>query len=235
MPNRNDDDERLRQQRDAAEQAFGAKDSGRQRLFLVGGIAVAVAVVAAAGIAIVSGGGSDEGAARGADEEAGDVTLPARTVTGLTAAAADAGCVVRTSPSQGRGHTTDAVTYRTNPPTSGPHNPDWAQDGIYDRGGTPPKENLVHSLEHGRVQIQYAPSLPAADRATLEAVFDEQLGSLGPGYHLQLFENTTAMPYAVAATAWTQLLGCRTFDTKTIDALRAFRERYTDKGPEFVP
>ena len=130
---------------------------------------------------------------------------------------------------------TDAVAYTTNPPTSGPHNPEPAQDGIYDPGNTPAPEQLVHSLEHGRVQFQYAPSLPKAGRDEIEATFDEQLGSFGPGYHAQVFENTTKMPYAVAATAWTHVLGCKSFTPQTIDALRAFRARYTDKGPEFIP
>jgi hypothetical protein len=43
------------------------------------------------------------------------------------------------------------------------------------------------------------------------------------------------MPYAVAATAWGQLLGCKTMTPKVYDALRTFRERYIDKGPEQVP
>ncbi len=42
------------------------------------------------------------------------------------------------------------------------------------------------------------------------------------------------MPYAVAATAWTQMLGCRQMNDKVFDALRAFRARYVDKGPELV-
>jgi hypothetical protein len=54
-------------------------------------------------------------------------------------------------------------------------------------------------------------------------------------YHTLLFQNNTNMPYEVAATAWTQLLGCKTVNDKTWDALRAFRQRFTDKGPEIIP
>ena len=43
------------------------------------------------------------------------------------------------------------------------------------------------------------------------------------------------MPYAVAAVAWTQLVGCKEFTDKSFDALRAFRDRFVDKGPEVVP
>ncbi len=50
-----------------------------------------------------------------------------------------------------------------------------------------------------------------------------------------LFQNTTGMPYQVAATAWGQLLGCPQMNPKVFDAIRTFRERYLDKGPEVVP
>ncbi len=233
MSSRKDEKDRLRAEREAAEQAAAGKDSRRQRLFLAGGVVGLLAVVGGAIVAITSSGGSDSSTTASAD--VASVELPARKLTDLNAAAAAAGCIVRTQPSQGRGHTTDAVVYTTNPPTSGPHNPEPAQDGIYDPGNTPAPEQLVHSLEHGRVQFQYAPSLPKAGRDEIEATFDEQLGSFGPGYHAQVFENTTKMPYAVAATAWTHVLGCKRFTPQTIDALRAFRARYTDKGPEFIP
>jgi hypothetical protein len=50
-----------------------------------------------------------------------------------------------------------------------------------------------------------------------------------------LFENNTNMPYEVAATAWTHIMGCKTVNDKTWDALRAFRDRFVDKGPELIP
>jgi hypothetical protein len=50
-----------------------------------------------------------------------------------------------------------------------------------------------------------------------------------------LFENTTHMPYAVAATAWGHLLGCPQMNDRVFDALRTFRAAYIDKGPEIVP
>jgi hypothetical protein len=50
-----------------------------------------------------------------------------------------------------------------------------------------------------------------------------------------LFENTTNMPYAVAATAWTHSLTCPEMNDKAFDAIRAFRAKYIDKGPEKVP
>jgi hypothetical protein len=45
------------------------------------------------------------------------------------------------------------VHYQTNPPVFGPHYPDWVRAGVYEA----PKDdrNLVHSLEHGYVEIHY--------------------------------------------------------------------------------
>jgi hypothetical protein len=60
----------------------------------------------------------------------------------------------------------------------------------------------------------------------------EQDGTWTPGQMLLLFPNTTNMPYAVAATAWGHVLGCKTFNQRIFDALRAFRLAYTNQGPE---
>ncbi len=129
---------------------------------------------------------------------------------------------------------TEKVKYDTNPPTSGNHNPTPAEDGVYNPGNTPEPENYVHSLEHGRIQFQYAKGSPQKTIDTLVALFNEPVNG-SPGYHAQVFENNTEMPAKVAAVAWGQLLTCDTLSDATIDAMRDFRDRYTDKGPEFIP
>ncbi len=43
------------------------------------------------------------------------------------------------------------------------------------------------------------------------------------------------MPYAVAATAWGNMLGCPTMNDKVFDAIRTFKASHIDKGPEIVP
>jgi hypothetical protein len=40
------------------------------------------------------------------------------------------------------------------------------------------------------------------------------------------------MPYDVAAVAWTHILGCRTFNPRVFDAIRAFRLKWTLQAPE---
>jgi hypothetical protein len=49
-----------------------------------------------------------------------------------------------------------------------------------------------------------------------------------------LYQNTTGMDAAIAATAWTQSMTCPEMNDKVFDALRTFRARYIDKGPERV-
>jgi hypothetical protein len=43
------------------------------------------------------------------------------------------------------------------------------------------------------------------------------------------------MKAKIAATAWTHSLTCPEMNDKVFDAIRTFRARYIDKGPERVP
>jgi hypothetical protein len=119
--------------------------------------------------------------------------------------------------------------YDTNPPTSGNHivPPLQQADGAY--SVFPDPERFVHSLEHGRIEIQYSPDLPEEDQLALKGVFDESPDGM------LLFPNPD-MPYEVAVTAWTQLMGCDKYEgDTTLDAIRDFRDTYRGRGPENVP
>jgi hypothetical protein len=160
--------------------------------------------------------------------------LPKVKIRTLTAAAKAAGCTISNPPVLSAMHDDREFTeadYNSNPPTSGEHFPEWYEDGIYAPGTTPNLGMLVHTLEHGRIDLQYKPGTPTKTVTRLESLVDE----LDSGYHMLLFENGTDMPYAVAATAWGHLLGCPTMNDKVFDAIRAFRANYVDKGPEVVP
>ena len=65
--------------------------------------------------------------------------------------------------------------------------------------------DFVHSLEHGRLEIQYSPDLPEADQLALKGLYDTMYGAT------LLFPNDK-MPYQVAATTWTNLLGCKKYE-----------------------
>jgi hypothetical protein len=236
VASRQQEKERRRQERLERERKEAAAAAARKRLQFVFGGVLTVAIVAgvvALAAGALGGGGGDSGAVKQAPDTP-SVKLPPQRTSSLTVAAKAAGCVVRNPPIEGRTHFTKNFTeadYKTNPPTSGNHNPDWYQDGIYVPGTTPRLGMLVHPLEHGRIEVQYKPGTPAHVEQQLESFFSEQ----SQGYHMLLFQNTTNMPYAVAATAWGHLLGCPTMNDRVFDALRTFRAAWIDKGPEKVP
>jgi hypothetical protein len=230
MSSRQEETERRRAERIAAEEAAAKAAARKQRLGIAAGVGLAAAAVIAVVIAL-SAGGKDPN-----KPPANGPPIPAQKVKDLTAAAKAAGCTLRTfvpGPND-RQHTTSKVKYKENPPVFGPHYPIPASDGDYVGQGTPDVERLVHPLEHGRVEIQYKPGLAPHRVKQLETLLGEKWGDKAPGYKQLLFENKTSMPFEVAATSWGQQMGCATFTDATFDALRAFREKYVDKGPELV-
>lgn len=225
VASREEQKKRRREERLAREQAE-AKKARRQRLLGRGGVLFALIAVAVAVFAVTSSGGSD----KTSGTTAKGVPIPKQQSTDLVASAQAAGCDLRDFPNFGQQHTTNKVTYKSNPPTSGPHNPTPAQDGSYDAANPPAVEQSVHSLEHGRIDIQWKPGLPQRAIGQLQTLFNEQ-----DGHHTLLFANQTNMPYQVAASAWQHYVGCPKFTPKVFDAIRNFRKTYTDKAPEQVP
>ena len=238
MASRKEQKERARQARLTAEREAAANAARARRLRIGLGLPLTIAIVAGIAVAITTSRG---GGSRAASVPApAGVKLPAPKVRVLASAAKTAVCVtidpapsVALSP-QNRTHVNPGtkVTYRTTPPSYGPHYPSPASDGYYPPGKTPATGYLVHAMEHGRVEYQYRPGLPAAQLHQLQALFNETDGHWSGGQLLLLFENETNMSYTVAATAWGHVLGCRTFNPRVFDALRDFRAAYTNKGPE---
>lgn len=239
--------ERLRQERIAAEE--GANKSDRNRM-VVGYAVVStiVLVVAVVVFVLVSGGGDSSSASGDAhingnqemgstngvqpDERAG--TVPARTkVFDLDEAAKQAGCDVQLKlEDEGNEHlpqNSPEPNYKTNPPTSGNHvEPPYQQaDGAYSE--EPKPLDVVHSLEHGRMTIQYSPDLPEEAQLELKGLYDTMYGA-------SLFFPNERMSYEVAATTWTNMIGCDTYKGAiTLDAIRAFgRETWGKYGGEPV-
>jgi len=217
MAHRAEEKERRRRERLEREEAARRATARKRTLRIAGVVVGGLALVAVIVVVVAGGGGSDS-----------------VDTTKLAADAKAAGCTFSQFPSEGRTHTAGKVNYKTNPPTSGNHNPTPAPDGIYRAGNTPPKENFVHSLEHGRIEFQYKAGAPAADVAKLRALAEEPINDTA-GYHMLMFENNTNMPTEFAATAWTKSITCAALTPQAIDAMRQFRQAYTDKGPEFIP
>jgi hypothetical protein len=260
MASQREERERLRQERLAAQKAASSTD--RRRLYI--GYAVAALIVAAIvagivvvvtgsdgggggkGVVVIAGGGGGDSANCHIQEVGGSTNdVPCDTREGtpppalaqgdLQTAADAAGCELKLGlPDEGNKHIgrpsqdPELPDYKTNPPTSGNHiDPGYQQnDGAYTEKPNP--EWTVHSMEHGRVLIQYSPDLSEADQLALKGVFDESSGGM------LLFPNPD-MPYEVAVTAWTNLMGCKTYDgAATLDAIRDFRDSFRGQGPEPV-
>jgi Protein of unknown function (DUF3105) len=251
MASRKEEKERLRQQRLAAERAAASR--GRSRLiagYVVAGV-LAAAVLAGL-VAVIASGGSDGGidacgeahienaggTFRGLEPDCREGTTPPPIrIADLRISAEQAGCELKLDlPIEGSNHVSNStpVQYKTTPPTSGSHNPVPINDGAY---RTPITDNpdqqtnirsAVHAMEHGRVEIQYKPSLPEAQQLALKGVFDEDPSGM------LLFPNPD-MPYDVAITAWGNEVLCPTYNETALDVIRNFRDTYLGNGPEQVP
>ena len=237
MSSRQEEKERRRQERLAREQAEARAAGRRKRLQLAfGGLLALVLVAGLAAVAVGVIGGKDDSGSNGDSGSTPSSTakIPAQQVSDIKEAADAAGCKLTNPAFEGQNHAEKdfkASDYKTNPPTSGDHTPDWYEDGIYAPGDTPSLGKTVHPLEHGRIEVQYKPGTPQETVDQLESL----LGENDDGYHMLLFENTTGMDAQVAATAWTHSLTCAEMNDKVFDAIRTFRARYIDKGPEQVP
>lgn len=234
MASRKEEREALRQRRldKEAEQS----STNRKRLTVAYGVGAVAVVIVAVVVIVLAGGGGDGGSSKGEahinlnasigstngvqpDERAG-TPPPAVKETNLQTAAKQAGCKLQLHlKDEGHEHIpqgSPTPEYETNPPTSGAHvEPPYQQaDGAYSK--MPAEIDIVHSLEHGRLEIQYSPDLAEKDQLELKGLYDTMYGAT------LLFPNEK-MPYAVAATTWTNLIGCPTYKgAATLDAIRAF-------------
>jgi Protein of unknown function (DUF3105) len=227
--------EREKRQQERLEAEQSETSSNRNRL-IVGYAIASTAVLAVVVLVIVlATGGEDAGAGGDShinlnaaigstngvepDDRAGTPPPPVK-VADLKDAAKQAGCELRLKlKDEGSNHIpaqSPSPGYETNPPTSGNHvEPPYQQaDGAYSE--VPVEINIVHTLEHGRLEIQYAPNLPEKDQLALKGLYDTMYGAT------LLFPNDK-MPYKVAATTWTNMLGCPDYrGAITLDAIRAF-------------
>ncbi len=223
MSSRQEEKEQRKQERLEREKAAAAAAKRKRLLQLVGGVIVACAVVAGVAFAVSSGGGGGEDGIDDAE---------------LSAAAKAAGCVYRAFPDEGRDHSAEKLTaadYKTNPPTSGTHNPTPAGDGLYVPANEPAIENWVHTLEHGRILTQYKPGTPQTVVAQLTTFFNEDVADSGGAYHSVLMRNNSGMKPQVAVVAWRHYMTCSEFTPKALGAFRSFRAALVDKAPEIVP
>jgi hypothetical protein len=242
MANRREEErERLRQARQEREQKQAG--SAKRRLMIGYGAAGVIGIIVVIGIVavIVSAANKNDSGNAHIDQQSGSTngvqpdtrsgtTVAAVKVTNLKEAAKKAGCDLRLDlPEEGHTHippTAPTPEYETNPPTSGNHvEPPFQQaDGAYKE--MPQEIDFLHSLEHGRIEIQYSPDLPESAQLELIGLYDTMYGAT------LLFPNDN-MPYEVAATSWRNLLGCNEYKGDiTLDAIRDFAKQRWGHGRE---
>jgi hypothetical protein len=241
MANRREEErQRLREAREERESSQAKSGKRRLMAVYVGAAVVGLAIVAAIVAVASSGGGGGGGEAHinlasgstnGVKPDEREGTAPvAVTVVDMKQAAKQAGCTLRLHlKEEGHEHippTAPTPHYGTKPPTSGNHvEPPYQQaDGAYSE--MPGEIFIVHSLEHGRLEIQYSPELPEKDQLALKGLYDTLYkGAL-------LFPNEN-MPYEVAATTWRKLMGCPEYKGAiTLDAIRDFGRENWGHGRE---
>lgn len=233
MASRKEEKERLKAERlERERQAQSAERRKRLVGYGAGGVLAAGVIVAL--LVVILAGGNGEGASAGGAEPAGgseypEGSVPAQETTELQDAVKAADCRLRENESEGNEHVPPdtQVEYDANPPNSGDHFAVPADDGAYTEA--PETGALIHSLEHGRIFMQFDPAAPESVKGDLKALYDED------PYHMIIAPNDTDMPYEVAATTWTRTLACPEMNEQVFDAIRAFRDEYRDEGPEFVP
>ena len=237
MASRKEQKEQLRRERQEREASASAAARKRRLIgYGVGGGVTLLAIVVA--VALLGGGGGGSSASGDVLPDDGSYPEP-RDVASVDAAAKAGGCELKSFPAKSREHVADlgeTIEYASKPPTSGNHFQTPAEDQAYDEA--PDVKELVHTLEHGRVIIWFKKSLPADQRASLKAYYDDD------PYQVVLVPDETGMTYAVAATAWNRdprpngtglLLGCKTFGDDVFTALEAFKDENRSRGPEPVP
>ena len=242
MANRREEKERLRQLREEAEKREASEQ--RRKLLIGYGVAgvLAAAVVAGILVLVLAGGSGAKGNAHivqvdlatttegmKPDEREGTKTKagPLATAAKLPLAAKAAKCVLRNPKDEGNTHLTPSQPtpkYGSDPPTSGNHDPVPLANGVYE-SVIPTFRHAVHTLEHGRVEVEYQSSLPEADQLKLKGLIDEDFRDM------VMFQNDKSQ-WEVSAAAWDHYLGCKAFNDKVLDAIRAFRDKYRGQGPE---
>ena len=132
-------------------------------------------------------------------------------------------------PNLGQEHVNRGVQhapYNSNPPTSGPHYPDWARWGVFDQ--PQPDELLVHNLEHGGIVVHYNCPDGCPELAG-------QLRDVVAGYRSKVIlapRPNPDVPCRITLSAWTWLDCFNDFDAERI---HAFIRAHKDRGPELVP
>jgi len=113
--------------------------------------------------------------------------------------------------------------YNSNPPSSGPHWPMAAKNGVYDK--ELPDEQLIHNLEHGHIWISYKPNTADEVKSKLREIVEKDSWKvvLGP---------RDKNDSQIALVAWGRVLA---MDEPDYVKVEEFIKTYRNRGPENTP
>jgi hypothetical protein len=176
----------------------GALETTSQRLptwawFAIGGV-VAVALIA--GLFYLGSRSIGDGGANAARDIQGAVILP----------------------DPGAGHVDGDISYTSEIPAGGQHNPVWQNCGIYEEPIR--TENAIHSMEHGAVWIAYNADLPADQVEQLRELIRDERSRLRNFYILSPKEGLSS---PIIVTAWRAQLKV---DNASDDNILKFMQRF---------
>ncbi len=132
---------------------------------------------------------------------------------------------IQTVADQGRTHLNPGQSYDyggSNPPSSGPHDPEPMPPGIYD--SPIPETREVHSLEHGYIIIHYN-EIPTDEVQQLASFVQQDPRKI-------ILAPFPSMSYKISLTAWDHLQTCGGVN---VQAIRSFIAQFRDQGPEQTP
>jgi hypothetical protein len=121
------------------------------------------------------------------------------------------------------------VSYRANPPASGPHYPVWAR--YQEHPSAVARPYWVHNLEHGAIVFLYRPDAPPAVVAALRGVFQFLPNDPACGHRRALMTPDPLLPGTTAVVAADHLLAAECVNG---EAIRDFVTLYRGRGPEQV-
>lgn len=113
--------------------------------------------------------------------------------------------------------------YNSNPPTSGPHWPEPAKNGIYEAELA--DEQIIHSLEHGHIWIAYKVDATNEVKDGLRKIVQENDWKI-------VLEPRGQNDSLIALAAWGRILKLDSFNEEKV---REFIKAYRDQGPEKTP
>lgn len=132
---------------------------------------------------------------------------------------------------EGWAHVTEgsAITYRHNPPASGPHYPVWAR---YEAFTTPVARGYwVHNVEHGAVVLLHRPDAPPAVIQALLDAYRALPADPDCGHTRALLTPDPLLDRPVAVVAVDHVLRGECVDA---NAVRQFASQRRNRGPENV-